>query len=305
MFKFACFLIENAIDKKSLTDEKLKVLSDKFNSIIEEYGGIYPMKNKQGRLECFQALKKRDRERKIKAIYEKIKKSIREKYKFCNLYIKGLPNEFSEEQLTKMFELYGTIRSCKLEKKEFIHNPNFGGNVVKLFAYVCFDNQDSASKARADMNGKVILEGTTRLFVDYHQQRHERSAFLKMKRLSQVPIQTRQKVNTNYGRTIGEQNMFPQANVNPPQRKNYIQRNPNPDSKFITFDYRKEEAGDLLYNNLMKNPGFFAYKNLFSKIVGIFLDLEEDIIKRLVIDVIYFEFQVRETIKLLLERVSN
>ena len=84
------------------------------------------------------ALKKKEREKKIKAVYEKIRNVIKEKYKFCNLYVKGLPNDFTQEQLSKLFEMYGKIRSCKIESKEFFDPCCLVMKVVKLFAYVCF-----------------------------------------------------------------------------------------------------------------------------------------------------------------------
>jgi len=44
---------------------------------------------------------------------------------------------------------------------------------------------------------------------------------------------------------------------------------------------------------------------LFSNIVGIFLDLDEPVIERLITDDKYFDLQVRETIRLLAEKEST
>ena len=56
LFKFACFLQDNATNKISLVDnpERVKELVENFKKIIEEHDGIYPVKNKEGRFECFQ-----------------------------------------------------------------------------------------------------------------------------------------------------------------------------------------------------------------------------------------------------------
>ena len=68
-------------------------------------------------MDCCQALKKKERLKRLKALYERIKKSIKDKYKFCNLYVKNLPDNFNDEKLRELFAKYGEIRSCKAVKK--------------------------------------------------------------------------------------------------------------------------------------------------------------------------------------------
>ena len=65
---------------------------------------------------------------------------------------------------------------------------------------------------------------------------------------------------------------------------------------------KRDFYGDKLYTKISNNPNYADVSDLFSKIVGIFLDLEETVIERLITDDVYFDIQVRETIRLLADR---
>jgi len=72
-------------------------------------------------------------------IYEKIKKIIKEKYRFCNLYVKNLPDNYDDIALRRLFEPYGDIKSCKTIRKE-THTMYLGlRRLVRVFGYVCFE----------------------------------------------------------------------------------------------------------------------------------------------------------------------
>jgi len=68
---------------------------------------------------------------------------------------------------------------------------------------------------------------------------------------------------------------------------------------------RADYYGEQLFTKISRTPAFANYANYFSKIVGIFLDLDDAVIEKLLKDDKYFHQQVQETIKLLLKFLSE
>ena len=60
---------------------KIKEYYEEFAKILNENDGIYILKDKTNRLDCCQALKKIERAKKLKQLYERIKKKIIDKTK--------------------------------------------------------------------------------------------------------------------------------------------------------------------------------------------------------------------------------
>lgn len=90
-------------------------------------------------------------------------------------------------------------------------------------------------------------------------------------------------------------NMRPMMNIPQPQQQ---QVDPFKMDKNARADY----FGEQLFTKISRSPAFTGYANYFSKIVGIFLDLEDNVIDKLIKDDKYFHQQVQETIKLLTEK---
>ena len=88
-------------------------------------------------------------------------------------------------------------------------------------------------------------------------------------------------------------NMRPQPMMGMPQQQ---------DPRTMDKTTRQDYYGEQLFTKISKNPAFTNYANYFSKIVGIFLDLEDSIIEKLLKDDKYFQEQVEETIHLLTEK---
>ena len=65
---------------------------------------------------------------------------------------------------------------------------------------------------------------------------------------------------------------------------------------------RADYFGEQLFTKISRSPAFANYANYFSKIVGIFLDLDDNVIDKLIKDDKYFHQQVQETIKLLTDK---
>jgi len=357
--KFGVFVIENLDVEKALNNTSdMEEAIAKFNENLKEFDGIYLIKDKSDRIECCQALKKSERERKVKAIYEKIKKQIKEKYRLCNLYVKNLPDNFDDKALRELFEQYGPIRSCRAIKKELLTSYLGIKRSVKVFGYVCFNEKQHAHDAKKSLEGKPLGNSSAKLYVDYHQSKSERSEFLKLNMINKSaknfgkPGKFGDMMNGPLGMPRGMPQMraFPQGmpgmgphmlrklpnygggmdmNQMPPMEMfmqqnmqmqdmnnmgmNMGMMNPmmnpmmNQEPEVVPTDpnAKRDYFGEKLYSKISSNPHYAHVSDLFSKIVGIFLDLEEQVIERLINNDQYFDMQVRETMRLLAEKGSS
>ncbi|XP_072999375.1 polyadenylate-binding protein 3-like [Typha latifolia] len=91
--------------------------------------------------------------------------------KFTNVYIKNLPEVYTNEDLIREFERFGSITSAVVMRDA---NGNSRG-----FAFVNFENSDAAVAAVANINGKILDDKV--LYVGRAQKKAEREAELKVK----------------------------------------------------------------------------------------------------------------------------
>lgn len=334
LHRFAAYLVEN-YDSSTIfsNNEELESAIANFNLILKEYDGNYLVKDKSDRLQCCQALKKPEREKKMKAIYEKIKKGIREKYKLCNLYVKNLPDDFNDEALREIFEKFGSIRSCRTIKKELVTSYLGIKRSVKVFGYVCFNEKSSAHEAKKALENKPLIGGQ-KLYVDYHQSKAERNEFLKLNMINKS-----HKIGGGrpgkmdmVGRGMPQMRQFP-GGMNPNMLRKFPNNGPIPGMDMGMYpiemmmgmqnmnigmmpqmnmeidnihemdpNAKRDFYGERLYTKISMNANYQLMSEFFSKIVGIFLDLEDPVIERLISDDHYFDLQVRETMRLLAER---
>jgi len=209
LHRFACYLIEgNEKEWSSIISDKDKLTESTtaFKKHLSENDDNYISQDKTDRIECCQALKKRERLKRLKALYEKIKKQIREKYKFCNLYIKNLPDTFDDEQLLQLFSKYGEIRSCKAFKKELTPSMIGVKRSVKVYGFVCFQDAGQAREAKSSLHGQLVFKNQGKLFVDYFQSKKEREEYLKLKMLnnSQKQFQKGSFVESPFPQMMGQ-----------------------------------------------------------------------------------------------------
>ena len=297
LYKCACYIEENNLSDKVKDENELKKTMDDFIKLIAENDNVYMIKDKKDRLDCCQALKKAERAKKLKQLYEKIKKKIKEKYKFCNLYVKNLPDDYKDEELKELFGKYGEIRSAKVVKKEMVSNYLGIKRSVKVFGFVCFFEASKAQEAKSKLNGYALNTSGPKLYVDYHQTKQERTEFLKLKLIKEsergkrIMPPMRQipqgMYPPNMMRKMPYMPMMAIQGQVPPQKTDPIARS----------DY----YGEPLFTKIANTPQFAEYANYFAKIVGIFLDLEDQVLDKLLRDDDYFKQQVQETIKLLTE----
>ena len=317
MYKFACYVLDTNSEEKVSNKESFEKLIKDFMNLINDNDGVYMIKSKEGRLDCCQALKKAEREKKLKQLYEKIKKKIKDKYKFCNLYVKNLPNDFTDEKLKELFEKFGEIRSAKVVKKELESHYLIVKKSIKVFGFVCFFEPSKAQDAKTKLKETSLLPNGPKLYVDYHQTKQERTEFLKLKLIKEnekrkmmppmMPNMMPQ-MRPPYMYNMPPMPMRPPrmmppyGNMRQPPMMNMPPQQQQMEPVKMDPNARADYFGEQLFTKISRAPQFANYANYFSKIVGIFLDLDDKVIDKLLKDDKYFQQQVLETIKLLTEK---
>ncbi|CAH1766253.1 6049_t:CDS:2 [Entrophospora sp. SA101] len=115
------------------------------------------------------AQKKHEREEELRRQYEQAKLEKLNKYQGVNLYIKNLEDDIDDEKLRQEFSVYGVITSAKVMRDE--------RNQSKGFGFVCFSSPDEATKAVAEMNGRMI--GSKPIYVALAQRKDVRKSQLE------------------------------------------------------------------------------------------------------------------------------
>ena len=91
------------------------------------------------------AQKKRDRERDLREKFEALKLERANKFQGVNLYVKNIDDMIDDEKLREAFTPFGNISSAKVMIDD--------KGTSKGFGFVCFANQEEATKAVSEMNG--------------------------------------------------------------------------------------------------------------------------------------------------------
>ena len=187
VYKCTCYVHEKKLMRKMDTNEGLREIKKDFEKLMEENEDFYSVNDTEDRLYCCQALKKKEREKRLRVIVAKLKKKIKAKYKYCNLYVKHLPDDFDKEDLIRLFSVYGPIRSAQIiTQKKDDPRYQFIKRKTRVYAFVCYFTPAEAKKAKNSLHGKIYLKNGPRLYVDYHQTKKERLEFLKLQMIKRV-----------------------------------------------------------------------------------------------------------------------
>jgi len=116
------------------------------------------------------AQKKSEREKELKAMFDKLKRERMSKYQGVNLFVKNLDDSIDDTQLREEFSSCGTITSAKVMKDEKT-------GTSKGFGFVCFSSAEEATKAVTELNGKMILSKP--IYVALAQRKEQRKAQLE------------------------------------------------------------------------------------------------------------------------------
>jgi len=81
------------------------------------------------------------------------------KFKNCNLHIRNIPFDCTEEYLNEAFGKFGEIQSIKIQKYILVTKVNNEFKEFPMsrgFGYVCFTTEENAKSAREAYNGKFL-----------------------------------------------------------------------------------------------------------------------------------------------------
>lgn len=160
------------------------------------------------------AQKKSEREMELKERFEQAVKESVDKNQGLNLYLKNLDDTITDEKLKELFAEFGTITSCKIMRDQ--------NGVSKGSGFVAFSTPEEASKALAEMNGKLISGKP--LYVAIAQRKEERRArlqaqFSQMRPVTMGPTMAPRMPMYPPGAPIGQQLFYgqPPPALMPPQ----------------------------------------------------------------------------------------
>ncbi|XP_058081704.1 polyadenylate-binding protein 8-like isoform X2 [Magnolia sinica] len=115
------------------------------------------------------AQKKSEREMELKGRFDQSMKEVADKFQGVNLYLKNLDDSIGDDKLRELFSEFGTITSCKV-----MRDPN---GVSRGSGFVAFSTPEEASRALAEMNGKIVVSKP--LYVALAQRKEDRRARLQ------------------------------------------------------------------------------------------------------------------------------
>ena len=135
--------------------------------------------------------KKSERKRMLTTKIGDINNKLNQEYKKCNLYIKNLPYDLTEDKLKEIFSKCGEIKSVKIDKyilQTKINNQFVEKEESRGFGYVCYTSEEGANRAKEEFNGKTLpgYENSKRpILINNFMPKNERKQFLNKIQASQ------------------------------------------------------------------------------------------------------------------------
>ncbi len=258
--------------------------------------------------------KKSERKRILTSKIGDINNKLNQEFKNCNLYIKNLPYDLTDEKLKEIFEKYGEVKSVKISK--FILVTKIKDELKEIeqsrgFGYVCYTNPESASKAIEELNEKNLpgYENSKRpVIISLFMPKYERKPFLNklqsntMNRfplimgnpIPMIPFNNysqRRYFNGNNNKRVNKnpKNNQNVQNNNINNNKNNTNNNVNntnkedePNSQYLdsleTIEAKKDYLGEFLFKKIEQHP--LAHKKNFTidtigRITGMILGIED------------------------------
>ena len=172
--------------------------------------------------------KRSERKRLLTTKIGDINNKLNQEFKNCNLYVKNLPCELSEEKLKEIFSKYGEVKSVKISKYLLVTKINDEFKEIETsrgFGYVCYTTPDSAQKAIKELNEKFLpgFENSKRpVIITLFMPKYERKQILNK-------IQTTNNQRFTYPMPMTMQGM-PQPYMTP-YNMNYPRTQRHPDYK--------------------------------------------------------------------------
>jgi len=128
--------------------------------------------------------KKSERKRMLTTKIGDINNKLNQEFKNCNLFVKNLPYDLTEEKLKEIFSKCGEIKSVKISKyllvtkvkDTFVEQETSRG-----FGFICFTSEEAANKAKEEFNNKNLpgYENSKRpIIISEFMPRNERRQYL-------------------------------------------------------------------------------------------------------------------------------
>ena len=129
--------------------------------------------------------KKSERKRMLTTKIGDINNKLNQEFKNCNLYVKNLPYELTEEKMREIFSKCGEVKSVKISQYLLVTKvkDKFENYITSRgFGFVCYTSEEGAKKAIEEFNGKYLpgYENVKRppIIISPFMPKHERKQFL-------------------------------------------------------------------------------------------------------------------------------
>ena len=258
--------------------------------------------------------KKSERKRILISKIGDINNKLNQEFKNCNLYIKNLPYDLTDDKLREIFSKYGEIKSVKISKFTLVTKIKDELKEIEQsrgFGYVCYTNPESATKAIEDLNEKNLpgYENAKRpVIISLFMPKYERKQFLNKLQsnpMSRFPLimglpynimppmipngNYNQRYRNNYNRKNKKQNNY-NTNNNNSNNNNNVHNNINhtnnkEDELNLSYleslendEAKKEYLGEFLFKKIESHP--LAHKKNFTidiigRITGMILGIQD------------------------------
>ena len=233
--------------------------------------------------------------------------------KNCNLYVKNLPRELTEEKMKEIFSKVGEVKSVKKDK--YILQTKENGKDVEYvesrgFGYVCYTKEEDAKKAIEEFNEKKLpgFENSPMpVLVSIFMPKNERKQFLSKLQEQEnnfsmnppqysypmlYPMPPRpipNRFGNNYKKPkyppkqIQQNQIMNQQNINQGSSEETKQINNNSDEpsmeklKTLNPEEQKDYLGEFLFKKIEQHPIAQSHNldvDTISKITGMILGIE-------------------------------
>ena len=176
--------------------------------------------------------KKSDRKKILSSKITDYNYKLNSQYVNCNLHVRNLPNQMTEEELYRVFSKFGEIKSVKIPKIILVTKVNNQFKEIlmsKGFGFICYVQEDYAKLAKEEMNHTLLDEYPNwkrPLLIDLFMPKYERLQVLNksqqqtplhipiMSQYGNFPFNVPHGLQPNYGNEFKMQGNFLSYNKN-------------------------------------------------------------------------------------------
>ncbi len=256
--------------------------------------------------------KRSERKRMLTTKIGDINNKLNQEYKNCNLYVKNLPYDLTEEKMKEIFSKIDEVKSVKIGK--YLLVTKVKDKFVEIltshgFGYVCYTTEEGAKKAIEEFNGKYLpgFENTKRppIMISFFMPKLERKQFLNQQAAPPIfpphilphsypmyaPNMYQRQMNNRprmYKRPQqGVPKQMQQQEMQKPVQNtvpnnNVSNNNEEPNLEYLkslgSIELQKDYLGEYLFKKIEQHP-IAQNKNLsvdiISKITGMILGIED------------------------------